>query len=101
MHSQLYNFILKKQHHAFRHRVEWNLAEQYEKDKLSPIERIADRFDRLCNDEQAVILDDEQIVFLRTVENLPPIFTEKEWADICATHYIHELGFMSNVSPNY
>lgn len=101
MNIGLYNFILNKEHHKYRHRVDWDLAEEYAKNWLSPIERMSDRFTRLCNEEKAVILENEQIVFLRTVANLPAIFTDSEWEEIKAKHYIHELGFMSNLSPNY
>ena len=62
---------------------------------------MSDRFERLCDEEKAVILEGEQIVFLRTVSNLPAIFTDIEWDSIKRRHYIHELGFMSNLSPNY
>lgn len=101
MNKNLYNFILDKKHHEYRHSVAWELAEEYAAKNLSPIERMADRFERLCKEEQAVILEGEQIVFLRTVANLPAIFTDSEWQEISAKHYIHELGFMSNLSPNY
>ena len=101
MNKNLYKLIVEKKHHIFRHTVDWNLAQEYATKKLSPVERMADRFERLCNEEKAVILEGEQIVFLRTVSNIPTIFTESEWAEIKAKHYIHELGFMSNLSPNY
>ena len=94
---RLYNNILNKKHHIFRHSVDWNLAEEYSVKGLSPIERMADRFERLCNEEKAVILDGEQIVFLRTVSNLPAIFTDSEWKEIKSKYYIHELGFLSNL----
>ncbi len=101
MNKNLYNFIINKQHHKFRKSLDWNLAEEYSKLNLSPIDRMADRFERLCKSESAVILEGEQIVFLRAIKNLPEIFTETEWKEIKAKHYIHELGFMSNLSPNY
>lgn len=101
MDKRLYEFIINKEHHKFRHDVMWNLADEYHKKKLSPAERMADRFERLCEEEKAVILEGEQIVFLRTVSNLPPIFTENEWDEIKEKYHIHELGFMSNLSPNY
>ena len=101
MNNALYNYILNKEHHQFRHEVEWDLANEYAAKGLSPIERMADRFTKLCAEEKAVILDGEQIVFLRTVSNLPAIFTDSEWEEIKSKHYIHELGFMSNLSPNY
>lgn len=101
MNLQFYNFILEKKHHAFRRNLEINLAEQYAAKGMSPIERMADRFELLCNEEKPVIFDNEQIVFMRTVSNLPSIFTDAEWKEIEKKHYIHELGFMSNLSPNY
>ncbi len=101
MDQKLYQFILNKEHHKFRHEVDWNIKEEYAEKKLSPIERMADRFERLCKEEKAVILEGEQICFLRTVSNLPEIFTDVEWEEIKKEHYIHELGFLSNLSPNY
>ena len=101
MNKTLYNYIINKEHHQFRHTVDWNLGEEYSAKGLSPMERMADRFEKLCDEEKAVILDGEQIVFLRTVSNLPAIFTDEEWKDINSKYYIHELGFMSNLSPNY
>ncbi len=101
MNKKLYDFILNKEHHKYRHEVSWDLANEYSQKGLTPIERMSDRFTRLCGEEKAVILDGEQIVFLRTVSNIPAIFTDEEWNDIKAKHYIHELGFMSNLSPNY
>ena len=101
MNLQFYNFILEKKHHAFRRSIDMNLAEEYAAKGMSAIERMSDRFARMCDAEKALIFENEQIVFMRTVSNLPPIFTEAEWAQIKQKHYIHELGFMSNLSPNY
>lgn len=97
----VYNTVINKEHRKLRHTVDWKLAEEYSEKGLSPIERMADRFERLCNEEIPHILDGEQIVFMRSVANLPAIFTEDEWAKIKKNHYIHELGFMSNLSPDY
>lgn len=96
-----YKSILNKEHHKYRHRVDWDLAGEYAKAGLTPVERMADRFERISREEKPVILPDEKIVFMRTVENLPPVFTDEEWADITKKHYIHELGYISNLSPDY
>ena len=101
MNSELYRFFVDSKHHQYRKSVDWDLAGEYSSKCYTPIERMADRFERLCKEEKAVILENEQIVFLRTVSNLPDIFTKAEWEEIKAKHYIHELGFMSNLSPNY
>ncbi len=101
MNRELYEFFISKKHHAYRRTLETNLAEKFSAEKVAPIERMAQRFDLMCNEETPVIFEGEKIVFMRTVSNLPPIFTDAEWEEIREKYYIHELGFMSNVSPNY
>ncbi len=96
MTETLYNYVLEKQHHKFRTEA------QIEVDCSAPIiERMTSRFEQMCKLQTPVILPDEQIVLVRTTSNLPEIITENEWNDIKSKHYIHELGFMSNLSPNY
>ena len=101
MDSQLKSFILEKKHRALRRKIQMNLAEEFSLRALSPMERMTERFELLCNEERPVVFANERIAFLRTVENLPPIFTENEWSEIKEKHYIHELGFLSNLSPDY
>lgn len=99
--EKLYNFIINKEHHVYRHTVDWDLGKEYSEKGLSPIERMSDRFERMVKEEKAVILPDEKIVFLRTVANLPDCFTDDEWKELKEKYYIHELGYISNLSPNY
>ena len=97
----LRSFIAEKRHHAFRHKVDWNLAEEYAEKGLPAIERMIDRFERMCQEEKPVLLPEEKICFLRTVENLPDIFTQAEWEKLHKQHYIHETGYLSNLSPDF
>ncbi len=92
----LYNYILNKEHHKFRK----NISLEFDK-AMSPIERMTYRFEKLSKAETPVILPEEQICFIRTIENIPDIFSEEEWAEIKSKHFIHELGYFSNLSPNY
>lgn len=99
----LLQYIISKQHHKYR-RVfpEYdNLCEEYASLGLSPKERMTRRFELFCSLEKPVLLGDEKICFLRTVEKLPDCLTEAEWKDIKSKHFIHELGYMSNLSPDY
>lgn len=94
-------FIKDKKHHAFRKHVPETLAEEYSRLGLDPKERMTRRFEYLSSLETPVILDGERIVFLRTVENIPDCFTEAEWTEIKKNHFVHELGYISNVLPDY
>ena len=101
MAKKLLQYILDKEHHQFRRECDVDFAAQFSKDELCPKERMTRRFETLCAMETPVILPEEQICFVRTVKNIPDCFTEKEWEDIRGKHFIHELGYMSNLSPNY
>lgn len=101
MSEKLLNFILTKQHHDYREDYNENLAVIYASKGLSPEERMADRFERLCNAQKPHILPDEEICFMRTTRQIPDCFTEDEWKQIKSKHFIHELGYISNLSPNY
>ena len=96
MDKNLYEFVLNKEHHKYRKEIEITFDKN-----MTPIERMTYRFEQMAKAETPVILDNEQICFIRTVKNLPDIFSEEEWADIRSKHFIHELGYMSNLSPNY
>ena len=47
IYNNLYNFIVSKKHHQYRHTVDWKLAEEYSAKGLSPIDRMTDRFKRV------------------------------------------------------
>lgn len=94
-------YILSKQHRALRKTVFVDLAKEFARLGLSPAERMTRRFELLCREERPVVFEGEKISFIRTIENIPPIFTDAEWTEIKTSHYIHELGFLSNLSPDY
>ncbi len=96
MDRNLYEYILNKEHHKYRKNIEITFDQS-----MTPIERMTYRFEQMAKAETPVILENEQICFIRTIKNLPDIFTEEEWKEIRSKYYIHELGYMSNLSPNY
>ena len=99
----LREYLLQRKHHAHRreHACLEALAERFAAEGLCPEERMIRRFELLCGLETPVLLPDEKICFLRTVKTVPDCFTEAEWTQLRQKHHIHELGYMSNLSPNY
>jgi len=103
MYQKLYDYVISKKHHAFRKDFpEYeNLSETFAKEGLSPIERMTRRFEIFSKLETPVLLEGEKICFMRTVKQIPDCFTETEWAEFKGKYHIHELGYMSNLSPHY
>jgi len=101
LNSELYHYIITEKAHRRLRRQMPGIAQQYAAAGLSAKERMCARFEWLCREESPHFLPDEKICFLRTVQNLPDVFTQDEWADIRAKHYIHELGYQSNLTVNY
>lgn len=101
MSKELHQYITTKQHHQFRREYDFNLTEEFSQKGLSPIERMTQRFERMTAAETPIILPFEKICYMRTFKNIPDCFTEAEWAEFREKYYIHELGYISNITPNY
>lgn len=103
MSRELLNCIVNKEHHRYRtdHPELASLAEEFCRSGLCPKERMTRRFELLSKAETPVLLPEEKICFMRTVKVIPDCFTEEEWKEIKKDHFIHESGYLSNLSPNY
>ena len=101
MSKVVFDYIIAKKHHALRVDNSCDLASEYKARALSPIERMSDRFERLMKLQTPHILPEEKITILRTTTCIPDCFTEDEWAEIKKDHYIHELGYISNLNVNF
>ena len=102
MNKKLYRYFVEaRTHRNLRHDFPQDLAAEFSALGLSAEERMTRRFELLCRAEKPQIQPFEKIVLMRTVKKQPDIFTEAEWADIKAKHYIHELGYVSNLSLDY
>ena len=91
----------ERKHHAKRIVLDESLALPYRDSALDDATRTSIRLEMALNMETPFIFPNEIIAFTRTVPNLPFLFSEEEWAKITAEHYIHELGNVSNLSPDY
>ncbi len=102
MNKALYDYyITEHRHRDLRRDAPYTLAEAFEEQGLSPIERMTRRFELMCRWETPQIMPFEKIVMVRTVKEQPKIFTDAEWTKIKSEHYIHELGYVSNLSLDY
>lgn len=86
-------------HYKYRRKVDFVPVEKLL--HLTITNRVAERLKQVLEAEEPVILPDETIVYTRTVENLPPVYTKMEWKKIKETHFIHEQGRVCNISPDY
>jgi len=103
--STLKDFFFNGQHHGVRRTPESlgldRLAEQFAAQGIPAEKRAALLFDAMIENEEPVIFEGEQIVATRTITKVPSYFTEKEWEELKASHYLHENGMLSNISANY
>lgn len=97
--------VFSKKHHQFRQNISddilINFTNSMKTQRLSDIQRVQKRLSWVLENEEPVILQNEKIVFTRTVPKIPAAFTKEEWDEIRKDHYIHELGQVCNISSNY
>lgn len=98
-----YDFILAGEYKKYRSPAfeGRDIAAEYARAGLSPEERMTRRFEELCAAQEPHIFEGQKIVFMRSTTDQPDVFTPEEWAEIKSKHFIHELGYMSNVTPDY
>ncbi|MBQ9543653.1 MAG: pyruvate formate-lyase, partial [Clostridia bacterium] len=95
---ELREYITKKLHRKLRKTLPQDLfCEEFSRLGLSPGERMTRRFEYMTSHETPVIMPGEIITFSRTLANLPDCFTKEEWEKIRKEHFIHELGYNSNL----
>ncbi len=97
----LYEQVLNKNHHALRKPFNKSIASDFTNRNILPVTRMAMRLKDVLSQETPAILDGQRIVFIRTVTDVPSIFEEDEWAEINSKHFIHELGYISNICADY
>ena len=97
--------ILDKEHHQYRQDVDDTFFEAFTKtldgSQLNDVERATQRLINVFQMEKPVILERERIAFMRTVKTIPEIWTASEWEEKKEHHYIHEMGKVCNLSPDY
>lgn len=77
------------------------LSRELQDSDLSDVERMTRRFVYLTDSEEPVILDDEKLVFTRTITKIPDIYSDAEMAEIKSVRYIHEAGYVCNIAADY
>lgn len=88
-------------HHAVRRTLPDDMPLPYRDSTLSDVMRCALRTRLALQLEKPYLMPGEIIAFTRTVPNLPFLYSEEEWQAIRASHFIHESGNVSNLSPDY
>ena len=102
MNDELYRYyVIDRVHRGLREAWGEDPAARYAAEGLSPEERMVRRFEEACRRQTPAMHPLEKIVLRRTVGKLPDVLTEAEWADVKKEHYVHELGYVSNLSPDY
>lgn len=94
-------FQWEHKHHTARTFLPEDLHLRYRDNAFPDYARTALRLEQALETEEPYFFPQELIAFTRTVPNLPRIYDEEEWSAITKEHYIHELGNVSNLSPDY
>lgn len=99
--KSLYNILLERKHHTYRHAFDKSKASDFTNENIHPSKRMAMRLKDVFLQETPVILEEQNIVFMRTVTDVPDIFLPEETARIKEKYTLHELGYVSNICGNY
>lgn len=88
-------------HHAVRQPLPEGVEAKYRQHQLPDFARTALRLQTALSLETPYVFPDELIAFTRTRPALPCIDSDAEMEALRKHHYLHELGNVSNLSPDY
>ncbi|MDD4103084.1 MAG: pyruvate formate-lyase, partial [Kiritimatiellae bacterium] len=99
--QSLLKHILEKQHAALRHDANWTLAQKFSRDNTPPEQRAVAALCAVLAAEVPAFLPGERIAFIRTVKQLPDLYTPSEMETLRMHAYYHERGCIFNITPDY
>ena len=99
--SRLRQYIFDKKHHVFRKNAAIDPGAQagYLTGELHA--RTAARFQCMLENQDVVFLPEDQFIPTRTTADFPDILTDQEREQFFRDHFIHELGYVCNICPDY
>ena len=93
--------VREREHARFRQKAAPDVMTPSEELNLSWMRRAALLTRMQCEAEKPVIREGEQLVFMRTVPNVPAYDTPEVWASRFEGGRPHELGPISNICPDW
>ena len=94
--QQLRNYICGRKQKVFRRNAEWKLAENFQQQGFSPLERSAAAFEAVLKAETPAFIPRARLAFLRTVADLPELYTPAEQEAMRAEFSFCEKGVPFN-----
>lgn len=93
--------VRNREHAALRAPPNLHLIKECDSENLSWMQRNARLTRRMCEAETPVVLEDESILFTRTITDVPPVYFENQLAELTRGRTLHELGPISNICVDW
>lgn len=77
------------------------LAYEFKARNMSALDRATERLIYVLQKEKPVLFPSEMIVFTRTVQTIPELYTREELKELEENHHIHERGDVCNINVDY
>ena len=92
--------VSQKLQRDYREKCPVTYEELYDENDL-PIQRKTKRLCWLLENERPVFWPESKIVLTRTYCDIPDVFSKDEWEQLKDRCFLHELGHVSNICPDY
>lgn len=99
--KNLREYILDGKHRNCRRTVDWHLAEDFAAAGFTPLERSVRALEHVLAAECPAFIPESRIVFMRTVANLPDLYTAEEMTELRKKYTFCEKGVPFNFTPDY
>lgn len=99
--QRLRDRVRNRDHAALRIPPNLVLIKECNTENLNWMQRNARLTKRMCEGETPVILEDEKILFTRTLTDVPAVYSDAQLAELIRGRTLHELGPISNICADW
>ena len=99
--TSLREYILQGRHHFNRRQIKWQLAEKFAAENTAPVKRTSSALAAVLKEEIPCFIPGCNIAFMRTVANLPDLYTAEELTILKERYSYSEKGVPFNFTPDY
>ena len=99
--AKILDRLKKREYRSLRSDFSFDDTEKYEKENLPLPLRASDRLMKMAKNEKAIVFEEDQIGFMRTIKKVPDILTQKERDELSKTYLLFDNAQVCNISSDY
>jgi formate C-acetyltransferase len=99
--TKIYQRLIDRDYRKLRKDITFDLALKYKEHNVPYPLRVSDRLYKMVENEEAILFDEDNIGFVRTIKSIPSVLTKDEFAELGKNYFLFDGAQVCNISSDY